>query len=290
MLKKAHLMKLIAKLLVALTLTLSGCGHLTKATADDEYSIHAISYGRIANMKRSFFVEGETSEATLDIPLVIWVLQNDERTVLFDAGYFRDSWTTQWKTHDFISPDKAVEAVGISAEDVTDVIVSHMHWDHAQGAVLFPNATVWVQEAEYTFYTGEAWQTDGVSGGVDKRDVLDFVALNLEGRLRLVGGDDVEILPGIRAYTGGKHTFQSQYIRVAGAEPVVLASDNAYLYQNIETGAPINADASFDVAANRAAIQRMILLAGAPERVLPGHDPAIFERFPTEGTAAVIRE
>jgi glyoxylase-like metal-dependent hydrolase (beta-lactamase superfamily II) len=148
---------------------------------------------------------------------------------------------------DFLSPDKAVEAAGIRADEVTDIIVSYLHWDHAQGALLFPKATVWLQTEEYRYYTGAAWQPDGNPGGVDKRDVLGFIGLNLKGRLRLVDGDNVEILPGITVYIGGKHTYQSQYIRVAGNAPMVLASDNAYLFQNIETGAPINANAAFSV-------------------------------------------
>jgi glyoxylase-like metal-dependent hydrolase (beta-lactamase superfamily II) len=165
-----------------------------------------------------------------------------------------------------------------------------MHWDHAQGALLFPSANVWVQADEYIYYTGAAWQDGGNNGGIDKRDVAGFVQLNLDGRLKFVTGDDKEVLPGIRAYTGGKHTFQSQYIRVEGEKPVVLASDNAYLFQNIETQTPINKNATFSIDSNRAAIERMIQLAGSVERVLPGHDPLIFERYPSEDGVATIRE
>ena len=112
---------------------------------------------------------------------------------------------------------------------------------------------------------------------------------NLRGHVRLVEGDDAEILPGIRVYTGARHTFASQYMRVAGDAPFVLASDNCYLYENLRSK---RASATFDradEAANLAAQQRMILLAGALERVVPGHDPAQFERFPATGRVAKIR-
>ena len=262
----------------------------TEVRAGDEYSIRAISFGEVKGVNRSFFVEGETGEDKVDIPFVIWLLQNQDRTVLFDAGYFRESWTKQWNTQNFVSPDKAVANAGVKPEEVTDIIVSHMHWDHAQGALLFPNANVWIQEDEYVYYTGGAWQEGGNSGGIDKRDVEGFVKLNLEGRLKFVKGDNVEVIKGIHAYTGGKHTFQSQYIRVDGKDPVVLASDNAYLFQNIETQTPINKNATFSLLSNRRAIKRMIELAGSVKRVIPGHDPAIFERFPTKGRVATIRE
>src|SRR5437762_3194769 len=64
-------------------------------------------------------------------------------------------------------------------------------------------------------------------------------------RLSLVDGADVEILPGLRVYTGARHTFASEYLRVDGPMPVVLASDNCYLYRNLETHA---ASATFSEA------------------------------------------
>jgi hypothetical protein len=65
--------------------------------------------------------------------------------------------------------------------------------------------------------------------GIDPEDV-ELVKINTEGRLHLIDGDDVEVFPGIRAYTGGRHTYSSQYLRVGGGAPFVLASDNVYLY------------------------------------------------------------
>jgi glyoxylase-like metal-dependent hydrolase (beta-lactamase superfamily II) len=104
-----------------------------------------------------------------------------------------------------------------------------------------------------------------------------------------VDGDDKEILPGIRAYTGARHTFASQYIRVDGQPPYVLASDNCYLYENLNSH---RASATFepaDAAGNIVAQQRMVELAGSADRVVPGHDPAQFTRFPTTGRVAKIR-
>ena len=106
------------------------------------------------------------------------------------------------------------------------------------GIDLFPNATIWIQKAEYEYYTGAAWQPGGRKGGIDADDVRELVGRNLAGKVRLVDGDNQEIVPGIRAYTGSRHTFASQYVRVDGARPFVLASDNCYLYREsgVEAG------------------------------------------------------
>src|SRR5260370_145321 len=105
------------------------------------------------------------------------------------------------------------------------------------------------------------------------------VRLNTEGRVALVNGDAQEIIPGITCYTGGKHTYQSQYVGVTSKNgTVILASDNVYLYENLEKHVPIAA--SLDTDANLRAQDRMRQLAGSPKLIIPGHDPAVFERFP----------
>jgi glyoxylase-like metal-dependent hydrolase (beta-lactamase superfamily II) len=119
--------------------------------------------------------------------------------------------------------------------------------------------------------------------------VQELVRRNLAGKVRFVDGDDKEVLPGIRAYTGARHTYASQYIRVDGQPPFVLASDNCYLYENLKSH---RAGATFDpsdASGNIAAQQRMVELAGSPDRVVPGHDPEQFNRFPTTGRIARIR-
>ena len=196
---------------------------------------------------------------------------------------------TQFKVDDFLSPDAAVTLAGAEPAAVTDIIVSHAHWDHIGGIDLFPNATIWIQRAEYEYYTGAAWQPGGRKGGIDAEDIQELVRRNLAGKVRLVDGDDREILPDIRVFTGSRHTFASQYVRIGGPTPFVLASDNCYLYENLRSR---RASATFDradEAGNVAAQQRMIDLAGDPGRVVPGHDPAQFTRYAARGRVARIQ-
>ncbi len=101
-------------------------------------------------------------------------------------------------------------------------------------------ATVWMQRDEYRYYTGEAWHAKNTHGGVFEEDVQMLVTINLAGRLRFVNGDDQEPVPGIRCYTGGRHTYASQYVSAAtDAGTVVLTSDNVYLYENLDKRVPI---------------------------------------------------
>ena len=91
-----------------------------------------------------------------------------------------------------------------------------------------------------------------------------------------------EILPGIACYIGGKHTYQSQYVSVSTAKgTAVLASDNMYLYENLDKHMPIAA--TLDADSNLRALDRMKQIASSPRLIIPGHDPTVFTRFSAAG-------
>jgi len=261
----------------------------TAAVQAPAYSIDAIRYATIRAFPVASLVIGAPRDERMDIAMVVWLMRGGGRTILFDAGFHRERWLQQFDVADFIPPDSAVRLAGVRAADVTDIIISHAHWDHMGGIDLFPNAVIHIQKDEFHYYAGEAWQEGGRRGGIDTLDIIALVRRGIAGKVRFVDGDDVEVLPGIVAYTGARHTYASQYIRVGGDEPFVLASDNCYLYRNIEDNAP---GATFDPAdrpANMAAIARMIELAGSTDRVIPGHDPLQFQRYPATGRVARLR-
>jgi glyoxylase-like metal-dependent hydrolase (beta-lactamase superfamily II) len=258
-------------------------------SATPDYSIEAIRYGTIPRFPVAELVVGAPKNETLDIPLIFWLIRGEGRAILLDTGFHRERWFKSFKITDYLKPDEAVRQAGVDPAAITDIILSHAHWDHMGGIDLFPPATIWIQKDEYAYYLGQAWQKGGESGGIDPEDLAELLRRNTQGKLRLIDGDDREIMPGIRVFLGGRHTYASQYIRVDGDPPIVLASDNCYLYRNLETRAPITTFEPADAQSNLKALERMATLAGAAERVVPGHDPLIFERFPTKGRVAKIK-
>jgi glyoxylase-like metal-dependent hydrolase (beta-lactamase superfamily II) len=262
---------------------------LAAAAAAPAYSIEAIRYASATDVPASMLVRGAPKDEKLSIAMVVWLIRGGGRNVLFDSGFHREVWFKRFPTTDYLRPDEAVALAGVKPDEVTDVVISHAHWDHMGGLDLFPKATVWIQKQEFAYYTGDAWQPGGKHGGIDEEDVAVLVRLNTEGRLRLVDGDDVEILPGIRVFTGARHTYASQYLRVDGDRPFVLASDNCYLTRNLEEHKASATFAETDEAANLRAQERMVALAGSADRVVPGHDARQFEKFPTKGRIARIR-
>jgi len=259
------------------------------AATGPEYSIQAIRYANSPGFPVGELVVGGPKGEKVEIAFVVWLVRGGGHNLLFDSGFHREKWTKYFPVTDFVRPDEAVGLAGVKPEEVTDIVISHAHWDHMGGIDLFPKATVWIQKEEFRYYTGEAWQPGGKHGGIDPEDVGQLVRLNTEGRLHLVDGDDVEILPGIRVYTGARHTFASQYLRVEGNPPFVLASDNCYLYRNLQEHKPSATFSEADQPANIRNQARMIELAGSADRVVPGHDLLQFQKFPTQGRIANIR-
>jgi len=270
-------------LLAAIAVTLLG------SASTPEYSIEAIRYADSPGDPVADLVIGAPKDEKIDTVYALWLIRGGGRNILFDSGFHRPRWFKEWTIKDYLRPDEAVRLVGVNPEEVTDVVISHAHWDHMGGIDLFPKANVWIQKDEFRYYTGEAWQPGGDHGGIDPDDVQELVRLNTEGRLRLVDGDNVEILPGIRAYTGARHTFASQYLRVDGNPPFVLASDSVYLYRNLAEHKPSATFSKADYPANIKNQERMIQLAGSPDRVVPGHDALQFQKFATKGRVAKIK-
>jgi glyoxylase-like metal-dependent hydrolase (beta-lactamase superfamily II) len=252
---------------------------VVSAQTKPTYEIYAIRYAILPDFPVAELVAGADPARKLDIAMMIWLVRGNGHNVLVDSGFYHDHFFKEWHVNDFIKPSDGLKPLALKPEDITDVVITHMHWDHADGMDLFPNARIWVQKDELQYYAGEAWQSKENSDGFDPQDVLTLVKLNTQGKVGLVNGDAQEILPGIVCYTGGRHTFASQFVGVnTRAGTVILASDNMYLYENLDKHVPIAA--TLDAASNLRAQDRMKQLAARPTLIIPGHDPAVMKRFP----------
>jgi len=77
-------------------------------------------------------------------------------------------------------------------------------------------------------------------------------------------------------------TSRSEPVHVhARRRRLVLASDNLYQYENLDRRRPVAQ--TLDSLSNLAAQERMTRIAASPRLIVPGHDPAVFERFPLPG-------
>jgi len=229
---------------------------------------------------------GGPENDSVDINFMVWLIKGDNgRNILVDAGFRRDmkdfpdakEFAIVYRT----SPDSAIGPLGLKGADITDIILTHPHWDHIDGISLFPNAHIWIQKEDFNYYVGGAWQKGGNSGGYEPRDVRTLVDLNMTHRLTLVDGDNKQLIPGITVFTGSRHTYNSQYVLVATpSKKIILASDNIWVYYSLEHLSPPSEGGTLDTAGYVNAIRRMKTLATSTRYVIPGHDAKIFTLFP----------
>ena len=273
------------KLFIASLLILILSGKAFSQTPD--YEVYALKFGLLNNGKPlplSVAVLNAPENETAKGDFIIWLIKGDNgRNILVDAGFIDDiEEAKNSEVSNYVRPDSMLLKIGLKPTEITDIILTHPHLDHIDGVDLFPNAQVWIQKEDFNDFVGTMWQKDGRADGFNKRDVLKIVKLNLSGNLTLVDGDNKEIIPGIIIYTGSRHTFNSQYVLVkCGVERIIIASDNAYTYYNIEHSMSAPIHATFDTTAYVQAIVRMKTLASDIKFIIPGHDDLMFSRFPT---------
>lgn len=211
-------------------------------------------------------------ETTRRFELWIWLILGGDRPVLVDTGPSNiegfNAGTAKYIPGGIRQrpEERTVEALrrhGVRPEDVSHVIVTHLHPDHYDSFVHFPQARFVVNRREFA---------EGLEGIAPP--VMRALAARWPDSLQLVG-DDEEVLPGIRVFAVGCHSAGSQAVAVTTSEGVaVITGDVVYLYENIEQDRPVN---SGNPDACRAALAR---IRAEADIVLPAHDPLAAVRHP----------
>lgn len=241
------------------------------------YEIFAIKFGERTN-KVSLSKEaiGDTSGDSTRVYFMYWLLKNESRIILVDAGFTSDMSIDSTKIK-FTRPDLLLAGINILPAQITDIILTHPHWDHMGGIDLFPRAMVWMQEADYLDLRSK--KNDPESSGYNTLDLEKILRRKEQGKLRIIKGPTQHLLPGINVYTGSCHTPGSQFVSVNnGRQIVVLASDNCKYYRN-SLGNYASPSTSNPTAFLRNLRMMRDLCSGHADFIIPGHDPLVFEKF-----------
>jgi glyoxylase-like metal-dependent hydrolase (beta-lactamase superfamily II) len=282
-------MKSLILLVLLVPAHLAGSLHASaqNSGAPPHYQVYALRFAALGKATpTSFWALRAPATDSVSINFMIWLIKGDNgKNILVDAGFLREKANSddvkEFRMKYDMRPDSTLLKLGLKAEDITDIILSHPHWDHVDGIGLYPNARIWVQKEDYGYFVGQAWQKEGNKGGFDKGDVHQLVDLNLAGRVNLVDGDNKEIIPGITVFTGSRHTFNSQFVRVeTDAQKIILASDNIWVYYSLEHLCPPSPGGTFDTTAYLNSMRRMKTLVSEQRLIIPGHDSKIFSLFP----------
>jgi glyoxylase-like metal-dependent hydrolase (beta-lactamase superfamily II) len=215
--------------------------------------------------------------------LYISVIQGHGITALVDVGMASVAEMNRQVAFLLSEPitqgeDETLSAIlsraGITTEDVNVVFLTHCHYDHGSNLPLFPNAT-----AVIPAHAWEVWHTQPDGAVYLHPGFLKHLeTLEAEGRLHLAGADNsLDIIhPGLGVRWVGGHSPCSQFIYVNTDRGVVaFTGDTVQMYGNLAH------DDIVAICGDKAQCRRALEIARESADILvPGHDPAILERFP----------
>lgn len=242
------------------------------------WEVHAIKYAdRNARTRADSFIFDDNHNAPHAMDYFMWLLRDGTRKFLVDTGY-DDAEATARVRPIRLDPVAALAPLGLTPDDITEVIVTHLHYDHAGGLHLFPNATLHLQEAEMTFATGPCMCHDTLRMPYTADHICEAIKRLYAGKVRFYAGD-AQIVEGVSVHCIGGHSRGLQAVRVmTGSGWMVLASDAAHFYENLFDRKPF--PIVVDLQNMLDGFERLLELASAPNLIIPGHDPLVRTYFP----------
>lgn len=242
------------------------------------YQLHAIKYGELRNRNRGeVFLGGDPHDAPIDMDYFLWVAIGPEGAVVIDTGFEEKTGTRRGRRY-LRSPTEPLRALGVDPAAVKDVILTHMHYDHAGNLDLFPNARFHIQDAEMAFVTGRQMTHAPQRVGFEVEEVIGMLRRIYAERAVFHDGRG-RVAPGIEVQRVGGHTRGLQFVTVETARGrVVVASDAAHYYESFEQKRVfLLVDSVSDMLEGFRALQET---AERPELIVPGHDPEVMRRYP----------
>jgi glyoxylase-like metal-dependent hydrolase (beta-lactamase superfamily II) len=246
-------------------------------TTADTYEVYAVKYGTHARRRTENFIMGDPHDGPMPLDFYVWAIVGADRTFVVDTGFDR-AMAVKRQREIFRTPAEGLQLIGINPDTVKDVIITHMHYDHAGSLDEFPQARYHLQDREMSFCTGRHMCNATTRFPFEAQHVSSMVHRIFEGRVEFHDGDD-ELAPGVTVHHVGGHSLGLQVVRVRTRRGwVVLASDATHYYENIETmrAYPVVVNVA-EMVEGFKTIQK---LATSPGHVIPGHDPLVLARYP----------
>lgn len=243
------------------------------------WEVFAIKYSDHMQRTRSFnFIMDDHPAAPHGMDYYVWLLRNGNRNILVDTGYDAEEGARRDRPI-LRDPAQALEPFGISAADIDTVIITHLHYDHAGGLDRYPAAKFHLQAAEMAYATGPCMCHGTLQLPFTADHVCQMVRHVYSGRVIFHDGS-AEVAPGVTVHAVGGHSRGLQVVQVmTETGPLCLASDASHYYENFLKGKPF--PIVVDLENMLSGFSKIVELGGGPDRVIPGHDPLVFEHFPS---------
>jgi N-acyl homoserine lactone hydrolase len=283
-----HTRAAILSILVASSLSIGGT---RAATADSKLPdpaaagfaerLYRLDCGHSLANDESVWTPGENVGRSIEFSSTCWLIKRGSEWVLWDTGVPQSTmndpngWSTLPKLIVY-HLDKSITGqlaeIGLKTSDITYVAISHTHGDHIGNVVLFPNSTILMQRAEYTWISSP----DGTNDNVNQLMALARKLMGTPKQLQLLDGDTDVFGDGsvtLVATPGHTPGHQSLLVHLKNSGFIILSGDVVHSEDNFARN--IVPSLNTDKAASIASMDRVRrMMATYHAKLFINHDKA----------------
>jgi len=183
------------------------------------WDIYVMEFARSRNQPWVDLISGMYDEGVMDLPFSFVLARRGDRNVLVDTGFMKDEhgggFSERFGIPTWISPLRMLGALDIAPEAITDIFVTHAHFDHMGSIKEFPNAQLYIQKSELlSWYEAIALpkRFSHLTAIIDPDNLRSALEASIEHRVTLIDGDKDNVLPGIHVRLGSGHTVGQQFV------------------------------------------------------------------------------
>jgi glyoxylase-like metal-dependent hydrolase (beta-lactamase superfamily II) len=205
------------------------------------WDVYVVEYARSKDQPVATLIQGAYDKGTIDLPFAFVLARSGDRNVLVDCGFMKEgngiAVAEKFGIPNWISPVRMIEEMGVAADAVTDIVLSHAHFDHMGSIEKFPAAQLHLQKGELLSWIelmAMPRQFGFLTAVLDPDDIYSALDAAKEHRLNLIEGDQDDVVSGIHVRSGPGHTFGQQFAILETAKGrIVVAGDCIYGSQNL---------------------------------------------------------
>jgi glyoxylase-like metal-dependent hydrolase (beta-lactamase superfamily II) len=202
----------------------------------NNWDLYVLEYARSHQQPWVDLISGMYEDGYVDLPFSFMLARRGDRNALVDTGFMQDDrssgFSRKFGIPNWISPVRMLSEIGVAADAITDIVITHAHFDHLGSIAEFPNAQIIIQKTELlSWYEAIALppRFGYLTAIIDPDNLRTALEASIEHRVTLVEGDKDNVLPGIHVRLGSGHTLGQQFVIVETSRGrLVISGDCVY--------------------------------------------------------------